>query len=210
MTLENRKRAPEIIREELGDLTTYLNGVPKELLQNGAFVAYEHRAAELTRELILSDLQSFATATPILGARLGIIDLAEYSAVNHALASVAEDYRKSSEHFRSATRTCHWLLLGASAGSIVSAISTATILVVPLCVVGFSVAAALSLLRLPDRSLEKQRLADSFAALRDEMAHNFGPEGQVLSPSEYYPASSRRVEQLLDELRTEVQRGAHP
>src|SRR5437899_13088457 len=56
MTAEAAVRDPSVTREELQDLLNYLNGLPKEARQTGAFSAYEQRVAELSRELILSDI----------------------------------------------------------------------------------------------------------------------------------------------------------
>src|SRR5712691_3304388 len=56
MTAEAALRDPSVTREELQDLLNYLNGLPEEARRTGAFSAYEQRVAELSRELIFSDI----------------------------------------------------------------------------------------------------------------------------------------------------------
>ena len=51
-------RDPALVREELADLARYLNGVPEEIRSTGAFGAYDQRAGELSRELILAELRT--------------------------------------------------------------------------------------------------------------------------------------------------------
>src|SRR5687768_3803690 len=46
-------RPPKLIRDEIAELTAYLDGVPKALLDSGALGAYERRLAELQQELTL-------------------------------------------------------------------------------------------------------------------------------------------------------------
>ena len=43
------------------------------------------------------------------------------------------------------------------------------------------------------------------SALRAEITQSFGLAGQVLRPSEYYSASTKRIESLLDEFRTTIE-----
>lgn len=58
MSQEPVAREPDVIREEIKDLQAYLDGIPSKLRESGAFVAYEHRMADLNKELILSQLLS--------------------------------------------------------------------------------------------------------------------------------------------------------
>lgn len=198
-------RDPSVIREELNDLVQYLSGIPDEVRQNGAFASYEQRAAELSRELILSDVSQFAQSLP-LPARSGF-GQGGFRAMHDTLSHLAWHYRRTSEWFLLASYILNWSLITASAGSMVSAVSV-TSLVLPLTAVTTSLA-AVSLFRFADQARNRQRIADQLAALKEEMAYTFGPGGEVLRPSEYYPASSKRFEQLLEEIKTQVsnQRG---
>jgi hypothetical protein len=40
--------------------------------------------------------------------------------------------------------------------------------------------------------------------LKEEIEHCLGPSGEVLRPSEYYSASTQRIEAILDEIRQTV------
>ncbi|HYO14396.1 MAG TPA: hypothetical protein VE685_14465 [Thermoanaerobaculia bacterium] len=51
------KREAEGLRDEIKDLTAYLEGLPEELRQGGAFAPYEARLDELKRELALAELR---------------------------------------------------------------------------------------------------------------------------------------------------------
>lgn len=55
MTRGNGTREPSIVKEELRDLAAYLDGLPADVRRSAAFQPYEQRAAELNRELILSE-----------------------------------------------------------------------------------------------------------------------------------------------------------
>jgi hypothetical protein len=67
-------RDPTTITEELSDLRRYIKGLPKHLLETGAFVAYQKREALLHEELVASQLyrvvgKSLETEEPFVGLK---------------------------------------------------------------------------------------------------------------------------------------------
>jgi len=54
---------------------------------------------------------------------------------------------------------------------------------------------------LAERARKQERTAERLNDLLAEISHSFGPAGEVLRPSEYYSASTKRIELLLDEIR---------
>ena len=204
MTSDNGLRAPSIIKEELQDLLTYLKGLSAEARRSGAFTAYEQRAGELSRELILSDMLLLTRQLPRkVSDELTTTGPIEYQRLSETLSKLTQRYQKAAEHSRLASRAIHWGVLVASAGSLLSAISAATSLVVPFSGAAVSLA-ALYLLRFAGRVRQQELMAHYFANLGEEITHSFGPAGEVLKPSEYYPASTRRIERLLDDIRSHV------
>ena len=203
MTSTTDVRQPELVREELNDLIGYLRALPDELKQNGAFGAYDHRAAELSRELIFGEMERFARTTPQLGQTFVKSPTGEYHALQKCLENATQQYQRRAEQLFSTTRVLSWTALIVTTGSLLSAVSPLASLVIPLTAVSASLVAALSCFRFSERARTNQQLADQFDTLRNEIAHSFGPAGEVLGPAEYYPASTKRIEELIEE----IQRG---
>lgn len=202
---ENGLRDPSIVREELQDLVRYLEGLPAVLRRSGAFLPYEQRAGELSRELILSEMLLFTHQMP--GSLSSELTAAtEYRRLQETLSTLTQTYERSAKQSRLASHVIHWGVLVASAGSLISGISAATSLVIPFSGAAASLA-ALYVLRFAKRARQQELLLSYLADLREEITHSFGPSGEVLRPSEYYPASTRRIERLLDDLRVHVARG---
>jgi hypothetical protein len=96
-------------------------------------------------------------------------------------------------------------IVAASAGSVLSAL-TLSALVVPLSSVAGSLA-GIYVFWLAGRARKQGQAAARLSVLLEEVAHSFGPSGEVLRPSEYYPASTKRIELLLDEIKATVGSG---
>ena len=208
MTAEAAVRDPSLTREELQDLLNYLNGLPTEARQTGAFSAYEQRVAELSRELILSDiLFVFSRQIGDPGLRGFSVELAtrnppEYGRMREALSLMTERYEHAAERSVRASSMIHWGLVAASAASLLSAMSAASALVVAFSCV--SVALALLYVGFAERARRQERTTAYLSTLLEEIAHSFGPSGEVLRLSEYYPANAKRIELLLDEIKASV------
>lgn len=201
-------REPELVREELDDLMNYIGSLPHELRQNGAFVGYEQRAAELSRELILAEMKQFLIATSLTQESLFQTQSTEYYALQKFLDTATQRYQRRAEQLSSTNRVLSWTAFITTTGGLLSAIATPGFLawfpvgslVVPLTAVSASLLAALSCFRFSEKARTSQQLADNFDTLRNEIAHSFGPSGEVLGPAEYYPASTKRIEDLIVEI----------
>jgi len=191
-------RDPAVVREELADLLEYLNGLPEEIRQAGAFVSYEQRAAELSRELVLTDmLLKLELPGPALTRP------AEYGQIYDSLSQMTSLYRESAERGKKLGRGVQWAFVAASAASLVSALSSATVLVAPFSGVAFALGGVYATW-LAHRTRRQEQTAMHLWALREEITQSFGLVGQVLRPSEYYSTSARTIETLVDAISAEV------
>jgi hypothetical protein len=193
-----------MLREELEDLLNYLNGLPDEVRRAGAFTAYEQRVGELSRELVLTDMQlRLHLPSMILG---GPAEMSEYGRMYHDLSVLTRRYEHVAERSQMASRAIQWGVVVASAGSVLAVLKTANALVLPFSGAAASLAVFFASW-LVERTRKQERAATRLSALREEIAHSFGPAGQVLRPSEYYAASTKRIESLLDEINLTVGSG---
>jgi hypothetical protein len=216
VTQGNGFREPSIVKEELRDLVGYLDGLPAVVRRSAAFLPYEQRAGELSRELILGEMRILAhdlhRGLPDRSAMNGD---SEYDTLRKAISALAETYEESAKRNRRVSGAIQWGVLTASAGSLISGISliagvpAALALVVPFSGAAAGLA-ALYVWRFAGRLRQDERIAYYLADLRDEIAHSFGPSGEVLRPSEYYPASTKRVEQLLEGIRAHAVAASSP
>jgi hypothetical protein len=191
-------RDPAMMREELEDLLSYLNGLPDEVRRTGAFVAYEQRAGELSRELIFTDL--LLTLPLPTGSQIDAAKTTQYGRVYEGLTMLTQRYAHIAEQSQVASRLVQWGVVIASAGSVLSALTAAGTLALPLSGLA-ALLAGISAGWLTRKARKQERASMSLSALREEMVHSFGPSGQVLRPSEYYSASTKRIESLLDEIK---------
>ncbi|SPE30113.1 hypothetical protein SBA6_1210004 [Candidatus Sulfopaludibacter sp. SbA6] len=198
MTVGGTIRDPAATREELGDLLAYLEGLPDEMRRTGAFTAYEQRAGELSRELVVADM--------LLNLKLIVTEPAttsDFVRVYESLSALTREYEHIAERSLKANRALQWAVVAASGGSMVSALTSTTSLVLPFSVVAVSLA-GLCVGWLTEHARRQERAATRLSTLREEIVHSFGPSGQVLRPSEYYSASTKRIESLLDEIKETV------
>src|SRR5256885_910404 len=117
MTMAIDVRQPELVREELNDLVGYLRSLPDELRQNGAFAAYDQRAAELSRELILSEMTQFARTIPFMQQQFAETSSIEYYGLQKRLEYATQQYQQRAEQLFSTTRLLSWTALIATTGS---------------------------------------------------------------------------------------------
>jgi len=188
-------RDPALVREELADLARYLNGVPEEIRSTGAFGAYDQRAGELSRELILAELRTL----PIPDDRKGTVnpDSDEFSGWRLRLSALAQRRVRIA---RLTVRASHTVIVSGAVALVLM------VVIAPYISLGWPPGAiALSLLFcvgwLAERARKQERTAERLNDLLAEISHSFGPAGEVLRPSEYYSASTERIELLLDEIR---------
>jgi hypothetical protein len=201
MTAAGDIRDPAAMREELADLLDYLNGLPDEIRRGGAFIAYEQRAGELSRELVVTDmLLTLNLPGKFLNEPTKTND---YGRMYESLTALTEQYRHVAERGLRASRTLQWAVVATTAGSLVSALTTATVLVLPFSGVAASLA-GVYVCWFMGRARKQEQAATRLSILREVINHSFGPSGQVLRPSEYYSASTKRIESLLDEIRATV------
>jgi len=194
-------RGASLAKEELQDLLNYLDGLPRDLRHGGAFAAYEQRVGELSREVILSEMRQFAPQLGEQFAKAMRSGPAEYGRIHDEISALARRYQQDAERKQRVGRAVHWGVLAASAATMVSAVSLAP-LAIPFSGVALSLAAAHAAW-FSKRSQNQERLAARLAALSEVLDRLFGPSGEVLKPSEYYAASTKRVETLLEEISAE-------
>lgn len=201
MTAEDVRNAAEI-REEVADLMAYLDGLPAGVRRTGAFLAYEQRVAELSRELVLTEL---GQALKIRDSLLTLAEGIPYERIYEALGTLTQHHEQSAERSRKVSRAFRWVLGGAAVAVPLAGFwsSFAPILS------GYPVLLILHLL-LSERAAKQERIAARLSALRDEISRSFGPSGELLSPAEYYPASARRIESLLGEVAAATTGSARP
>lgn len=192
-------RDPAIVREELADLLAYLNGLPEEIRRAGAFMSYEQRAGELSRELVLTDM---LVKLKLPGASQTVPP--EYGRIYESLSLMTRSYRETAERGRKVSRGVQWAFVAASAASLATALTSATVLVAPFSGVA-AVLAGFYVSWLSNRTRKQEQAALRLWTLREEITQSFGFAGQVLRPSEYYAASTRRIESLLKEISADVE-----
>jgi Flp pilus assembly protein TadB len=198
-------RSASLAKEELEDLLNYLSGLPEDLRHSGAFAAYEQRAGELSREIILGEMAlEMARFRAQLDSRFAVAlreDLAEYGSAREYLAALTLRYRLKAQQKQKVGRAFHWGVLAASAATLISAVS-----VIPLTILFSGIALLLATADVAwfwRRSKNEERMAAHLATLSDVLSRSFGPSGEILRPSEYYAANTRRVEALLEEIRAQ-------
>lgn len=190
-------RNPAVVREELADLLAYLNGLPDEIRRAGAFISYEQRVGELSRELVLTDM----LLTLKLPGLLAIpANAADYGRIYDSLSAMTRSYKQAAERSVKVSRGVQWAFLAASTASMASVLATATPLVLPFSGVAASLA-GVYVAWLAGRTRKQEQAAMRLSVLREEVTQSFGLAGQVLRPSEYYSASTKRIESLLSEIR---------
>jgi hypothetical protein len=193
-------RNASLAKEELQDLLNYLNGLPEDIRHGGAFAAYEERVGELSREVIMGEMVLLAPRFPAQFAEALRAGAADYGRMNKGISALARQYQHTVEQKQRVDRAVHWGVLAASAASVISAVSI-TALVIPFSGVAVSLAAAY-VAWFSKRSRDQERLAAHLASISEVLDRSFGPSGEVLKPSEYYPASAKRIESLLEEIKT--------
>jgi len=198
MTAGRDIRDPAAMREEFADLLNYLNGLPDEIRRTGAFTAYEQRAGELSRELVLTDML----------LKLNLPDKflndastpSEYGRVYESLHILTRRCEHDAERSLRASRALQWAVVAASAGSALSALTAAPALMLPSSVIAASLAGVYAGW-VANRARKQEQTAMRLSTLFEEITNSFGPSGRVLRPSEYYSASTKRIESLLDEIK---------
>lgn len=199
---EEAIRQPALIKEELQDLLAYLGALPPSLKRNGAFASYEQRVAELSRELMMSEMFRLA---PELTAHTGASPSGSYGALQWDLLATRRRYSLVTSRWWLATRITQGAIVLVSMGSIAAAGAMTGALsalhAVPLAMLTAVLGALVWLVT--DNARKAQRRAELLDALCQEVAHSLGPQGELLGPAEYYPASTRRIEQLLTDIQRE-------
>ena len=120
-----------------------------------------------------------------------------------SLSALTREYEHSAQRSQKANRALQCAVVAASAGTVVSALTSTNSLVLPFGIVAVSLA-GVCVGWLTERARKQERAATRLSTLREEITHSFGPSGQVLRPSEYYSASTKRIESLLDEIKETV------
>jgi hypothetical protein len=204
MTSVVELRDPSVTREELQDLLKYINGLPSEARRTGAFLAYEQRVADLSRELILSDMLAFARQIPFgFSADLAAGNATELGQMREALSLLKQQYSRAAAWSQRANRMLHWGLVALPASGVISAVFAPS-LVIPFGVVAASLA-GVYVGGFGERARKHERTAAYLSNLLEEIDSSFGPSGEVLGVSEYYPANAKRIEVLLDAIKASVE-----
>jgi hypothetical protein len=193
-------RSASLAKEELQDLLNYLSGLPQDIRHGGAFAAYEERVGELSREVIMCEMALFAPQFPAQFAEALRAGAADYGRMNEGISALARRYQHTVEQEQKVGRAVQWGVLVASAASVISAVSVSA-LVIPFSGAAVSLAAAY-VAWFSKRTRDRERLSARIANISEVLHRSFGPSGEVLKPSEYYPASAKRIESLLEEIRT--------
>jgi len=195
-------RAQELIQEELAELRRYLEGIPGEIKAGGAFAAYERRAAELTRELIMAQLFRFYQVLPYIPPHELATAFTKNTSrsLEKTLQHLEREYKRSGDRYVREARVLHWGVFASSAAGAISSFSGLVPLTIPFAVGSAGLAAALAFLGLTGKARKHQRVADQIAALRNVIVHSFGASGEILDPADYYQANREQIEVLIEEI----------
>ena len=186
------------IQEEISDLSEYLDGLPKELRNNGAFRSYEYRMVDLNRELA----QSMLYHTYLKGKKIAVPTADEFHAtIDKQLASLEREHTSSANRYATVTKALQYaLFVGASLALITAVASFEQILTVTLIAIELALAALLSFSRLTDRARTEERLADYFKALRNETTNIFSCAGEINVEPWYYGNSTKIIQSIIQDI----------
>lgn len=200
MTAAGEVRDPAVTREELQDLSKYLDGLPDDVRGSAAFSAYEQRVGELSRELVLAEVM---LKLHLPGRFAGDpAKSSEYGRTCDSLSMMAQRYEGVAARSLKTRRAVQWAAVFVCAGTAYAALAAADGFVAPFSVVAGLLAVCAGWLA--ERTTKLELLARRLSVLREEVAHSFGPSGQVLRQSEYYSASAKRIESLLNDIDASV------
>jgi hypothetical protein len=206
MTTVGEARDPAVTREELHDLSSYLDGLPDDVRGTAAFSAYEQRVGELSRELVLAEMVLKLHLPASFGA--DHIKTTEYVSTCESLSLMAQRYEQVAERSLKTRRALQWAVVAVCAGAALAALTTAAGLVASFS--GVAGVLAICVGWLAERTRKLELAARCLVELCEEMAHSFGPSGQVLRQSEFYAASTRRIEALLSDIEASGDSEARP
>lgn len=193
--MDEAPRSPETVREEIGDLKSYLTGLPSEWRASGAFFAYEERLRVLDHELALAQINDFASHLLVASSSGSHFEVAkETSTQARLLAILRNSEREYMELAEFRARESQWLTyvaLFASSAAVASALASVSILILPGALTAAGTAAVMAFCRFSERSREAAKRADYLKALQNEIVHF--PD---VSESAAFQASAR-VEALI-------------
>lgn len=196
------------LREGISELQSCLDGLPQGMRHSGAFASYERRLAELYRNLVLLEASEF----------LKISDDATSS--EESFREILEELATRADRLGRAARKqllvqrvvrnsvwllgflAAWLLLPIgpewfASGVVLESVSPR---------LGLSLALALGLAVIAEHYLGGRAFraflrAEEFSTLRESVEMAFGLSGEVMELGEYYTATARRIESLLDSIK---------
>jgi hypothetical protein len=177
------RRDPAVIAEELNDLRRYLNGLPKQLVDTGAFVAYHKREVLLHEELIA------ATLYHVMGKSQVRFDPSEgmksqVATMFQSLSEFEESLRRRSVIGRLLPGILHSIALLGSTGASVFIIQSWDTSAFVSSLVAALVTLAYSYLALRESFFEHRFLRRELESVRwrlekyVELDQNTGPEGK--------------------------------
>jgi hypothetical protein len=180
----------ENIREEIRDLRLYLEGLPKDLRRGSAFLAYERRLAELSRDLLLLDLNLFSGSSTSTEQSVEAV----YADVGERLQMMERECRRHANRLAFTSQAMNWALLASSASSVAS-LGLATTILTPLGfgIVTAGLAATLSFVGFTNKLRKRERLVEDIANLRESLARSFDSSGNILALGDFY---SNKVDQF--------------
>jgi len=204
-------REPKVIREEIRDLSAYLDELPAKLRDGGAFAAYERRMTELNSELILSQLLRFyQSQKSIFEKSITTSSKYEqtYQAVEQGFRQLEQEHKLLADRYARITRALQYLMIFVGLAAIItdslgSNIASDLLLMSGAIVVVISV----SFFFLFKKVRKEERLADYYMALSDAVVHTLTSSGKIINQPHYYEISSKRIDELIDRIRAEP-RGA--
>jgi hypothetical protein len=212
-------RPPNLVREEIRDLQSYLAGLPPDWREAGSFLAYEEKLSALDQELALAQIGELARSLNLprrngrkkaLPGPPGSVD-DETSLVSILTAQERVLIQSASRH----ARRDLWLSW-ATAVAVWAAAAFALVPTRPLFLTVLAAAAAVSaasamiVFRWSDRAREETKLADYLRVIRNEALHlQSVPDATDRELDEL--RASARVEALISEvLVSQGKKAEHP
>jgi hypothetical protein len=198
-------RDPGVVKEELRDLTAYLDGLPEEIRASGGFDSYERRVGELSRELMLNTVWQFVREFPEARARIQRSDFTDGVDIHVVLSELARESQQVADATSTRARKLTHVALAASIMSLASLSITSPI--PAFAPVSALVAALVELFarwRFGARIRERDRIAMRYAVLRDEISRALGVSQGIHRTSEHYLADVTRIEDVIGAIQAET------
>jgi len=198
-------RSSDLVREEIDDLRSYLQGVPPEWREAGSFLAYEEKLSALDQELALARITELARTLDLRWQSRPGRSHIESVPDHMSLASILEDQERifnqqAAAHASWERWSIYATVLASGAAAALALVPNGSpFLVAPAAAVAAGAAVAATLFRWSERARQETKLANYLRAIRNEVVHlRRFPDPAEQEPNEL--RASARVEALISEV----------